>query len=60
MKVIKIIVSVSTRYVGSKVEDELEIYIDNNATKEEIEIAKEDATREWMFEQINWGWKDVD
>ena len=60
MKLIKITVQVSTRYVGSRVEDELEVYVDDNATEQEIETAKEDAAREWMFDQIDWGWQDVE
>ena len=60
MKVIKIKVQVSTRYVGSRVEDELEVYVDDNATEQEIETAKEDAARDWMFDQIDWGWQDVE
>lgn len=60
MKVIKITVQVSTRYVGSRVEDELEVYVADDATEQEIETAKEDAAREWMFDQIDWGWQDVE
>jgi hypothetical protein len=60
MKVLKIKVWVSTGYVGSKREDEIEIYIDDNATEEEIESAKENTAREWMFEEIEWGWGDLD
>lgn len=60
MKAIKILVQVSTRYVGSRVEDELEIYVEDDATEQEIETAKEDAAREWMFDQIDWGWQDVE
>lgn len=60
MKVIKITVQVSTRYVGSRVEDELEVYVADDATEKEIETAKEDAAREWMFDKIDWGWQDVE
>lgn len=59
MKVIKVMANVSTRYIGSRCEDEIEVYVDDNATDEEIEKAKEAAVREWMFEQINWGWTDI-
>ncbi len=60
MKVLKIKVWVSTRYVGSDRTDEIEVYIDDDATEKEIESAKEDAAREWMFEEIEWGWGDLD
>ncbi|MBL0317483.1 MAG: hypothetical protein IPP69_17630 [Flavobacteriales bacterium] len=60
MKVIKITVQVSTRYVGSQVEDELEVYVADDATEQEIETAKEDAAREWVFGQIDWGWQDAE
>lgn len=60
MKVIKITVQVSTRYVGSRVEDKLEVYVADDATEQEIEKAKEDAAREWVFDQIDWGWQDVE
>ncbi len=60
MKIIEIEVSVSTRYVGSKVEDVISVYLEDGATPEQIETAKEDAAREWMFEQITWEWKDIE
>jgi divalent metal cation (Fe/Co/Zn/Cd) transporter len=54
---IKIKALVSTRYVGSTVEDEFEIDVDDDSTEEEIEEIAESVTREWMFEQIDWGYK---
>lgn len=59
MKTIKISVFVNTGYVGSQREDEIDVYIDDNATEEEIERAKEDTAREWMFENIDWGYYDI-
>jgi hypothetical protein len=59
MKTIRILVSVSTRYVGSKVEEEIEVYVDDDATEQEIEQAKEDTAREWMNEEIEWGYGEV-
>jgi hypothetical protein len=53
---IKIKANVSTRYVGSIVEDEFEIDVDDDSTEEEIEKIAEDVTRDWMFEQIDWGY----
>ena len=52
---IKIKSYVSTRYIGCSVEDEFEIYVDDNATDEEIEEAAREETQQWMFEQIDWG-----
>jgi len=60
MKVVKIRVSVSTRYVGSLCTDEIEVYVDDNATPEQIESEKEDACKQWMFDQIDWRWVDVE
>lgn len=60
MKVIKIAVYLSTGYVGSRVEDELELYFDEDATEDEIEIAKANATREWLFDRLDWGWNVVE
>jgi hypothetical protein len=54
---IKIKSYVSTRYVGCSVEDEFEIYVDDNATDEEIEEAAREETQQWMFEQIDWGYE---
>lgn len=45
MKVIRIAVQVSTRYVNSRVEDEINVYVEDDATEKEIEQAKEDAAR---------------
>ena len=47
MKVIRIAVQVSTRYVNSRVEDEINVYVEDDATEKEIEQAKEDTAREW-------------
>lgn len=54
---IKIKANVSTMYLGSTVEYEFEIYVDDNATDEEIEEAAREETQQWMFEQIDWGYE---
>jgi hypothetical protein len=54
--IIKFDVYVSTRYVGSDVKDTLELDIHDDATPEEIEQAKEELARDWLYENINWGW----
>ena len=59
MKEVQINVSVSIGYVGCKVNDTISVWIDESWTEKEIEDAKLEATREWLFEQINWGWIDA-
>jgi outer membrane protein assembly factor BamA len=59
MKTIEFKAYVSTNMVGSEVEDLLCVYVGDDATDEEIEEAKEAVTREWMFENIEWGWRDI-
>jgi hypothetical protein len=59
MRKIEFEMSVSTRYVGSEVTDTFSIEVDDNATEEEIEKEMEDVTRDWMHEQIDWGWKII-
>tara|TARA_R110000868_G_scaffold178700_4_gene418525 strand:+ start:7757 stop:7921 length:165 start_codon:yes stop_codon:yes gene_type:complete len=54
MKTITITAYASTRYVGSKCEDEIEVYVEDNATPEEIETACEDTAREWMLDNVEW------
>lgn len=60
MKTIIVKAYVHTRYVGSKAEDKIEVYVDDEATEHEIEQAKEDAVREWMYDQIEWGYEDLE
>lgn len=55
---LKIKVWVSTNRVGSKCEDEIEVYLDGEETAEQIEQAKEDAAREWVFNNLDWGFSD--
>lgn len=59
MKTIKIEVTARTNRVGSDVSDIIEFEVDDNATDKEIETAKDNEAREWMFEQIDWWWKAV-
>jgi hypothetical protein len=59
MKKITIEVYAKTRYVGSEVRDKIDFYIDELATDAEIETAKEDAAREWMYEQVDWGFNEI-
>lgn len=49
----KIRVYVSTNYVGSECSDELEV--DDDCTDDDLD----DIARDWMFEQIEWGWDKV-
>ena len=55
MRVIKFEMFVSTKFVGSEASDIGEVEIPDNATEEEIEAAIEDYTRDWMFDNIEWG-----
>ena len=58
----KIEVSVSTRYVGSTVRDTIEI--DDEDIADMTEAQRDDyideITREWMYDEIDYGWKIVD
>jgi divalent metal cation (Fe/Co/Zn/Cd) transporter len=56
---IKIKALVSTRYVGSTVEDEFEIEVDDNSTEEEIQQIADEEVKQWMFEQIEWGYEII-
>lgn len=56
MKTIQIDVSVSTGYVGSKVEDVLDIEIPEGATTEEIEQVCGEVYEQWVWDTINSGW----
>lgn len=59
---VKIEVSVGTRYVGSYVKDIIEI--DDEDIADMTETGRDDyldeITREWMFDEIDYGWKIVD
>ena len=50
----KIIVSVSTGYVGCRKETEMEV--DDSVTDDEID----EQAREVMFEMIEWNWRDAE
>ena len=60
MKTIKIRLNVSTIYVGSNYEEEIEFEVEDDATEEEIQAEKEEIVKDWLFENVNWGWIDVD
>lgn len=60
MKTIKIRLNVSTIYVGSTYEEEIEFDVEDDATEEEIQAEKEEIAKGWLFENVNWGWVDVD
>lgn len=57
MKLIKITAHLSLLTSGSKLEEELDVYVEDDATEEQIHAAKEEAAKEWMFDQIDWGWE---
>ena len=56
---IKIKVSVRTNRQGSDCSDVLEFEVEDDATAEEIEEAKDRETKEWMYERIDFWWEDV-
>jgi hypothetical protein len=58
-KVIKIEVGVSTCIVGSRREEIIEVHVPENATDQEIEEIKSEAAKEWLYENIDFGWCDV-
>lgn len=57
---VKIKVSVQTNRIGSRIEDVIDVHVENSMNEREVENAKEAAAREWMFENIEWGWMDVE
>lgn len=57
MRVVKFEMFVSTSYVGSETRDMGAIEVDDNATEREIRASIEDYTREWMFDNIDWGFE---
>jgi hypothetical protein len=59
---LKISVYVGTHYVGSEVEDEIEIpdeELEGKNEQEQDDLIDEYA-REWMFNNIDWGWEIAD
>ena len=56
----KIKAFVSTKYIGSKVEDEIEIPDDEleDLSPEEREKAIQETVMEWMYQNIDWGWSE--
>lgn len=57
MRTITIEMTVSTKYVGSEVTSEFSFEVEDDATPQEIEEMANDITREWMHENINWGFE---
>ena len=55
--IIKFEFSVGTRYVGSTVNDEVELEFNDDATEQEIEDEVEDYYKDWMSNEIDGGWK---
>lgn len=56
MKEIKFKVSVSTMYVGSLVSDEISVNVPEDATEDEIEEIVGEEAKEWLWENINFGY----
>lgn len=60
MRHIRLKVYVETSRVGSTIEDILEIEVEDNATLEDIDDEKEAATKEWMFNNIEFGYSEIE
>lgn len=56
MKKIKAHYYVSTRYVGSDIEEDVEIEVPKEATKEEIEDLIQIDFEEWVWNTISASW----
>ena len=59
MATIKIKVFVSTGKHDSAIEDVIQFSVPDNFTEKQIQEAKDKATKDWMFEQIEFCWADV-
>lgn len=57
MRKITIEMSVGTRFVDSEVTEEFSFEVEDDATLEEINEEANDITRDWMHENINWGFE---
>lgn len=51
---------VSTRYVGSGVKETIEIELDNDLTEEEIENEVQEYYEEWLMENSEQIWHEVE
>jgi len=52
--------TVSTRYVGSEVKDEIELNFEDDATEEEIEKELSETWCDWRNEQCDGGWELIE
>lgn len=59
-KIIKVRFYVSTRFIGARVEDEVEIDITGLETEEEIDDAISEYFNEWVWEKVDAGWQIVE
>lgn len=48
---------VETRYVGSRVTEDIELDFDDDATEEEIESEVEEVYKDWMSNECEGGWE---
>lgn len=51
--------SVSTRYVGSEVEETIEIEIPDDATENEIEEIVQQRYDDWLWNNIDTNWEET-
>jgi len=60
MKIIKAEMNVSTGYVGSMVKEIVEVEVEDDASKEEIEAEVEEYFKEWLWGNIDSGWSIIE
>ena len=52
--------SIETNMVGSRVDDDIELQFDTDATEEEIEKQVTEIYTEWLFENNNGGFYEIE
>jgi hypothetical protein len=57
--IIKIKVNLNIGFTSATRKDVIDVEIDDNATEEEIEEAKEEAAKDWAYNFIDIGWADL-
>jgi hypothetical protein len=58
-KIIEVQFTVGTKYVGSEVEETVEIEIEENMTEEEINKIIDEEFQIWVWENIDSWWKII-
>lgn len=58
--IVKVEMSIWTRYVGSTIKDIVEVEVDDDATEKEIEKEIQEYYDEWVWSQIDGGYKRIE